>query len=118
MALAASEAEREQVSGSTQGDLVMTRSKLCLPTTIVLAFAATAVPAAQAQKIQVGIGHQSMCTDTYTAGIVIKELRLLEKHLPQDGKYKDATVRDHAGATTRRADRSRTRCWPTSSASA
>ena len=68
----------------------MTRSKLLLATTIVLAFAATAVPAAQAQKIQVGIGHQSMCTDTYTAGLVIKEMKLLEKHLPKTGKYKDA----------------------------
>lgn len=30
-----------------------------------------------------------MCTDTYTAGIVVKELQLLEKHLPKEGKYKD-----------------------------
>ena len=29
-----------------------------------------------------------MCTDTYTAGIVVKELGLLEKRLPKDGKYK------------------------------
>ena len=46
-------------------------------------------PAAQAKTIKVAIGHQSMCTDTYTAGIVVKELKLLEKHLPKDGKYKD-----------------------------
>ena len=32
-----------------------------------------------------------MCTDTYTAGIVVKELHLLEKHLPHTGKYKDVT---------------------------
>src|ERR1043165_4692542 len=32
-----------------------------------------------------------MCTDTYTGGIVIKELQLLEKHLPHDGKYAGAT---------------------------
>ncbi|WP_095590216.1 ABC transporter substrate-binding protein [Actibacterium ureilyticum] len=43
-----------------------------------------------AEKIKIAIGHQSMCTDTYTAGIVIKELGLLEKHLPTDGKYADA----------------------------
>ncbi|MCG8609018.1 MAG: ABC transporter substrate-binding protein [Pseudomonadales bacterium] len=43
-----------------------------------------------AQTIKIGIGHQSMCTDTYTAGIVVKELKLLEKHLPKTGKYKDA----------------------------
>jgi NitT/TauT family transport system substrate-binding protein len=41
------------------------------------------------ETIRIAIGHQSMCTDTYTAGIVVKELKLLEKHLPKDGKYKD-----------------------------
>jgi NitT/TauT family transport system substrate-binding protein len=30
-----------------------------------------------------------MCTDTYTAGIVVKELGLFEKNLPKTGKYKD-----------------------------
>ncbi|MFK7855037.1 MAG: ABC transporter substrate-binding protein [Granulosicoccus sp.] len=43
-----------------------------------------------AEKIKIGIGHQSMCTDTYTAGIVVKELKLLEKYLPTTGKYADA----------------------------
>jgi len=46
--------------------------------------------ATQADTISIGIGHQSMCTDTYTAGIVIKELGLLEKYLPTDGDYADA----------------------------
>ncbi len=45
---------------------------------------------AQAEKISIAVGHQSMCTDTYTAGIVIKELGLLEKYLPTDGAYADA----------------------------
>ncbi|MEM6888098.1 MAG: ABC transporter substrate-binding protein [Pseudomonadota bacterium] len=56
--------------------------------------AATLVPlgalAAHAEKISIAVGHQSMCTDTYTAGIVIKELGLLEKYLPTEGKYADA----------------------------
>ena len=43
----------------------------------------------QAKTLRVAIGHQSMCTDTYTAGIVVKELKLLEKYLPKDGKYAD-----------------------------
>jgi NitT/TauT family transport system substrate-binding protein len=51
---------------------------------------AHAFPAA-AETIDIAIGHQSMCTDTYTAGIVVKELKLLEKHLPKDGKYAGAT---------------------------
>jgi NitT/TauT family transport system substrate-binding protein len=44
---------------------------------------------ASAKTIAIAIGHQSMCTDTYTAGIVVKEMKFLEKHLPTDGKYKD-----------------------------
>ena len=50
-----------------------------------------AASTASADPIFVGIGHQSMCTDTYTAGIVVKELGLFEKNLPKSGKYKDAT---------------------------
>lgn len=67
----------------------MTRSKflLAMAAAFSLAFAAPA----QAKTIEIGIGHQSMCTDTYTAGIVVKELHLLEKHLPHTGKYKDVT---------------------------
>jgi len=49
-----------------------------------------AAASAHSEDIRIAIGHQSMCTDTYTAGIVVKELKLLEKHLPKDGKYKDA----------------------------
>jgi NitT/TauT family transport system substrate-binding protein len=45
---------------------------------------------ASAEKIKIAIGHQSMCTDTYTAGIVVKELGLLEQYLPTEGKYADA----------------------------
>ena len=37
---------------------------------------------ASAEAIRIAVGHQSMCTDTYTAGIIVKELGLLEKHLP------------------------------------
>ncbi|HZP75494.1 MAG TPA: ABC transporter substrate-binding protein [Pseudolabrys sp.] len=46
---------------------------------------------AAAETIDVSIGHQSMCTDTYTGGIVMKELKLIEKHLPHDGKYAGVT---------------------------
>lgn len=45
---------------------------------------------AQAQPKQVvtlGIGTQNTTTNTVTGGVVIKELRLLEKHLPRTGKY-------------------------------
>ena len=49
-----------------------------------------AMAPAKAETIKIAIGHQSMCTDTYTAGIVVKEMKFLEKYLPTTGKYKDA----------------------------
>jgi NitT/TauT family transport system substrate-binding protein len=47
----------------------MTPSKFAL--VAALAFAATASADAQTTTIPITIGHQSMCTDTYTAGIVV-----------------------------------------------
>lgn len=43
------------------------------------------------QEITIGIGTQNTTTNTVTGGIVLKELKLLEKHLPRTGKYKDVT---------------------------
>ena len=54
---------------------------------IGLALALSCSLPATAKTIEIAIGHQSMCTDTYTAGIVVKELGLLEKYLPKDGAY-------------------------------
>jgi len=56
---------------------------------LALAVALPGIPAL-AKTIDIAIGHQSMCTDTYTAGIVVKEKKLLEKFLPKDGDYADA----------------------------
>jgi len=42
-----------------------------------------------AETIRIAVGHQSKCTDTYTAGIIVKELKLIQKYLPNTGKYKD-----------------------------
>ena len=67
----------------------MIRSKLLLATALAFSFSFAA--SVEAKTIEIGIGHQSMCTDTYSAGIVIKQLKLLEKHLPHTGKYKDVT---------------------------
>jgi NitT/TauT family transport system substrate-binding protein len=47
------------------------------------------LPAAAQQEITIGIGTQNTTTNTVTGGVVIKELKLLEKHLPKTGKYKD-----------------------------
>ena len=62
----------------------------CIPLLAMALLLPTASPVA-AETIDIAIGHQTMCTDTYTGGIVIKELKLLEKHLPRTGKYADAT---------------------------
>lgn len=53
--------------------------------------AALASGQATAGEITIAIGHQSMCTDTYPAGVVVKSLHLLEKYLPHSGKYSGAT---------------------------
>lgn len=47
-------------------------------------------PLAHAETITIGIGHQSTVTNTVPGGIILEKLALLEKHLPKDGKYKDA----------------------------
>ncbi|VCU72236.1 Putative aliphatic sulfonates-binding protein precursor [Pigmentiphaga humi] len=46
----------------------------------------TVSPRAQT-TIALGIGTQNTTTNTVTGGIVLKELGLLEKHLPKTGKY-------------------------------
>jgi sulfonate transport system substrate-binding protein len=75
------------------GVAIRTQASMNLKCILLLATALllpTGSPAA-AETIDIAIGHQSMCTDTYTGGIVIKELKLLEKHLPNTGKYAGAT---------------------------
>ena len=62
----------------------------CIPL-LAMALLLPTVSPASAETIDIAIGHQTMCTDTYTGGVVIKELKLLEKHLPHTGKYADAT---------------------------
>ncbi|MFG1243038.1 ABC transporter substrate-binding protein [Xanthobacter sp. V7C-4] len=46
-----------------------------------------ALPARAQTAISFGIGTQDTTTNTVTTGVVIKELKLLEKYLPKDGKY-------------------------------
>lgn len=56
-----------------------------------LAFAMTAVASASAETIRVAIGTQDTTINCATGGLLIRELKLLEKYLPRDGKYKDVT---------------------------
>ena len=59
---------------------------LLVGATLSLGVASTAY----AETIRIAVGHQSKCTDTYSAGIILKELKLVQKYLPKTGKYKDA----------------------------
>lgn len=45
---------------------------------------------AHAQTINIGIGTQDTTTNTVNVGAVIRELKLLDKHLPKTGKYEKA----------------------------
>ena len=47
----------------------------------------------QAETIRVAIGTQDTTINCATGGLLIRELHLLEKYLPHDGKYKDVAVR-------------------------
>ncbi|MET0678791.1 MAG: ABC transporter substrate-binding protein [Bradyrhizobium sp.] len=42
---------------------------------------------AAAETVTIGIGTQDTTTNTVTAGVVIRQLKLMEKYLPKDGKY-------------------------------
>ncbi len=59
------------------------------PFLVAAAVALTPHKAAAQTTIEIGIGIQNTTTNTVTGGIVLKELGLLEKHLPKTGKYKD-----------------------------
>src|SRR5471030_627027 len=54
-----------------------------------LAFFMASLSAAHAETIRVAIGTQDTTINCATGGLLIRELHLLEKYLPHDGKYKD-----------------------------
>ncbi len=56
-----------------------------------LAWLPSILLAQQKQEVTIGIGTQNTTTNTVTGGIVIKELKLLEKYLPKTGKYQNIT---------------------------
>jgi NitT/TauT family transport system substrate-binding protein len=50
-----------------------------------------AAPATAGETIRIAIGTQDTTINTIHAGLVIRELKLLDKHLPRTGKYKDVS---------------------------
>ena len=58
--------------------------------TLSIAISVTALMlarSASAETVTIGIGTKDTTTNTVTAGVVIRQLHLLEKYLPTDGKY-------------------------------
>ncbi len=59
---------------------------------LVLALSLSALTApSHAETIRVAIGTQDTTINCATGGLLIRELKLLDKYLPHDGKYKDVT---------------------------
>jgi NitT/TauT family transport system substrate-binding protein len=67
----------------------MRANRYAVIVTVLIAAIAGGTRGAMAETITIAIGHQSMCTDTYPAGVVVKNLNLLEKFLPHTGKYRN-----------------------------
>lgn len=57
----------------------------------LLLTASSFATAVHAETVRVAIGTQDTTINTATGGLIIRELNLLEKYLPKDGKYKDVT---------------------------
>ena len=56
-----------------------------------LLVSAAALAGARAETIRVAIGTQDTTINCATGGLMIRELHLLEKYLPHDGRYQDVT---------------------------
>jgi len=61
-----------------------------IKTLLAIAAFASAL-AARAETIRIAIGTQDTTINTATGGLLIRELKLLEKYLPHDGKYQGAS---------------------------
>ncbi|WP_409337826.1 ABC transporter substrate-binding protein [Afipia sp. P52-10] len=68
--------------------MVRLKRKFGLACAVFAGALSLASASALSQTIEIGIGTQNTTTNTVTGGVVLKELGLLEKHLPKDGKYK------------------------------
>lgn len=68
----------------------MNPSRLTLSLTLALAATSFSLPAS-AETIRIGIGTQDTTINCATGGLVIRELKLLEKYLPREGRYAGVT---------------------------
>lgn len=58
---------------------------------LALGFAGLSASLVHAETIRIAIGTQDTTINCATGGLMIRELKLLDKYLPHDGKYKDVT---------------------------
>jgi len=65
------------------------RTILGLALSLPLALGLTSGTVSAAETIRIAIGTQDTTINCATGGLLIRELGLLEKYLPHDGKYKD-----------------------------
>ena len=63
----------------------------CKKSLIGLVLSTLFISTAQAETIRVAIGTQDTTINCATGGLLIRELKLIEKYLPHDGKYKNVT---------------------------
>ncbi len=64
-------------------------NRLALAISFAASFAIASI-SASAETIRIAVGTQDTTINCATGGLLIRELKLLEKYLPKDGKYKDA----------------------------
>lgn len=58
---------------------------------VCAAVLAVTLGTAEAESIRVAVGTQDTTINCAAGGLLIRELKLLDKYLPRDGKYKDVT---------------------------
>lgn len=73
--------------------MVSRRSTVSALALLAAAGIATGAPARAETILNVGIGTQDTTTNTATVGVVVRQLKLIEKHLPKTGKYADVKIR-------------------------
>ncbi len=73
--------------------MVSRRSTVSALALLAAAGIAAGAPAHAQTVLNVGIGTQDTTTNTATVGVVVRQLKLIEKHLPKTGKYADVTIR-------------------------
>lgn len=77
------------VGGLSEVHIVGITMRLRSLFSVLLLTASSFAATAHAETVRVAIGTQDTTINTATAGLIVRELNLLEKYLPKDGKFKD-----------------------------